>query len=181
MISRRSCLKASALTLAGLFAPLSAFRSLAAQMVEIRMWGSHDGAKVGFDPIGLYIEPGQTVRWILDSNVHTTTAYHPNNGKHSLRIPEAAIPWDSGYLVNPGEHFDVTFTVAGVYDYYCTPHEQAGMVGRIVCGQPGGPGALPFDYFTKDPKAVGWLPVPDAAAQAFPKIEDIVAKKIIRL
>lgn len=145
------------------------------------MWGSHNGDKVGFDPIGLHVESGQTVRWILDSNVHTTTAYHPKNDKHSLRIPEAAIPWDSDYLVNPGDHFDVTFTVDGVYDYYCTPHELAGMVGRIVCGQPTGPGTLPFDYFTKDPKSAGWLPVPDTAAQAFPSIEDIMAKKIIRL
>ncbi|NYT65991.1 hypothetical protein H0A58_08420 [Alcaligenaceae bacterium] len=181
MITRRSCLKAGALGVAGLFVPLTTFRSLAAQVVEVRMWGSHDGAKVGFDPIGLYVEPGQTVRWILDSNVHTTTAYHPKNGKHSLRIPEAATSWDSDYLVNPGEHFDVTLTVEGVYDYYCTPHEQGGMVGRIVCGHPGGPGTLPFDYFTKDPAAKEWLPVPVLAAHAFPKVEDIVTKKIIRL
>jgi hypothetical protein len=28
-----------------------------------------------------------------------------------------------------------------------TPHEMAGMVGRIIVGNPGGPGLLPFDYF----------------------------------
>ena len=30
----------------------------------------------------------------------------------------------------------MTFTVEGVYDYYCVPHEHAGMVGRIVVGTP---------------------------------------------
>ena len=28
------------------------------------------------------------------------------------------------------------FTVTGVYDYFCIPHEEAGMVGRIIVGSP---------------------------------------------
>ena len=34
----------------------------------------------------------------------------------------------------PGEAFEVMLTEPGVYDYYCVPHEHAGMVGRIVVG-----------------------------------------------
>lgn len=181
MISRRACLKAGALGFAASAFPIIGHTADVRKIVEIRMWGSQDGTKVGFDPIGILVEPGQTIRWILDSSVHTTTAYHPNNGKHSLRIPETAVPWDSGYLVNPGEHFDITLTVEGVYDYYCLPHEMAGMVGRIIVGHPKGPGTLPFDYFVKDPKAAQWLPVPVAAANAFPDIVQIMDKKIIRL
>lgn len=180
MISRRTCLKASALSLAGLLVPVSAaYAADTKKMATIRMWGSPDGARVGFDPIGLLIEPGQTVSWVLDSSVHTTTAYHPKNGGHSLRIPEAATPWDSGYLINPNEHFDVTFTIPGVYDYFCMPHEMAGMVGRIVVGKPGGPGTLPFDYFTHDTKTAHWLAVPEAAARAFPSVDEIMKKKLI--
>ncbi|PYO30078.1 MAG: hypothetical protein DMD32_14990, partial [Gemmatimonadetes bacterium] len=84
------------------------------------------GSRVWFDPIGLYVEPGATVRWIVRENVHTTTAYHPRNDHHPLHIPESAVPWDSGFLVHPGDHFDVTLTVSGVYDYYCMPHEAVG-------------------------------------------------------
>ena len=107
--------------------------SAALEVIEMR--SDALGARVWFDPIGLYVEPGTTVRWIVRENVHTTTAYHPHNDSHSLRIPEGAVPWDSGFLVHPGDHFDVTLTVPGVYDYYCTPHEGAGMVGRIVVGK----------------------------------------------
>src|SRR2546426_10507337 len=64
-----------------------------------------------FDPIGLYVEPGATVRWIVRENVHTTTAYHPRNDHHPLRIPESAVPWDSGFLVHPGDYFDITLNV----------------------------------------------------------------------
>ena len=51
-----------------------------------------------FNPIGLRVAPGTTVRWVVEANVHTATAYHPANGGHPLRIPERAEPWDSGYL-----------------------------------------------------------------------------------
>ena len=48
-------------------------------------------------------------------------------------FPTAAKPWNSDYLL-PDETFSVTLTEKGVYDYYCVPHEHAGMVGRIVVG-----------------------------------------------
>ena len=88
-----------------------------------------EGAHVGFDPIGLRVMPGTVVRWVVEGNVHTATAYHPVNGGHPLRIPEQAEPWDSDYLVEPGQAFEVMLTAEGVYDYFCTPHEVAGMVG----------------------------------------------------
>lgn len=163
--------------LAGLALPRPA---LAARVVEIRMRSDPQGADVWFDPIGLWIEPGQTVRWTVVANVHTTTAYHPRNDGHSLRIPEGAEPWDSGFLVNPGDHFEVVLTVEGVYDYYCMPHEAAGMVGRIVVGRPAGPGTLPFDYFRGRAGTENWKPVPEAARKVFPSIDAIMKQEIVR-
>lgn len=151
-----------------------------AGIVKIFMRSDETGADVWFDPVGVYIQPGQTVRWILEENVHTTTAYHPANGNHSLRIPEAAIPWDSGYMVKPGAYFDVSFKIEGVYDYYCIPHEMSGMVGRIIVGKPAGPGTLSFDYFKGRADAVGWLSVPETARKAFPDIEQIMREKVVR-
>ena len=128
-----------------------------------------DGARVGFDPIGLRVVPGTVVRWVVEANVHTATAYHPANGGHPLRIPEQAEPWDSDYLVEPGQTFEVTLTAEGVYDYFCTPHEAAGMVGRIIVGRPGGPGTHPPGK-----------ELPPAARTAFPSIERIMAMGIVR-
>lgn len=112
--------------------------------------------------------------------MHTTTAYHPKNDLHSLRIPERAEPWDSRFLVDPGRHFEVTLTVPGVYDYFCAPHEFAGMVGRIVVGRPTGPGALPFDYFKGQPGTAGWKVVPPAAQDAFPSVSAIIRQRVVR-
>ncbi len=177
MLTRRQFMMAGGLALADLAVP-SSLR--AAGVVEIHMRSDPEGANVWFDPIGVHIMPGQTVRWVLKENVHTSTAYHPQNDLHSLRIPEGARPWDSGFLVNPGDHFDVTLTVEGVYDYFCMPHEAAGMVGRIVVGRPGGPGVQPFDYFKGKPGTEKWKAVPAAAQKVFPSVELIVKQKIVR-
>src|SRR5918993_1633075 len=163
MTSRRNVLIGGGLSMVALAVVPRVARAV--RPVEIRMLSTPRGEEAWFDPIGLRIEPGQTVRWIMASagNPHTTTAYHPGNANRSLRIPETATPWDSGFLVNPRDMFEFTLTDEGVYDYFCLPHEAAGMVGRIVVGRPGGPGTLPFDYFAGRPAAQGWLPVPDAA------------------
>lgn len=107
----------------------------AADEIEIALSGTSTGSHVWFRPRGLLVRPGQAVRWVNrdTGNVHTSTAYHPDNGKPQ-RIPQGAKSWNSDYLM-PNESFVMVFDVPGVYDYYCVPHEQAGMVGRIVVGQ----------------------------------------------
>ncbi|TAU86585.1 hypothetical protein ELI38_29585 (plasmid) [Rhizobium leguminosarum] len=136
------------------------------------MQGRADGSHVWFDPIGVLIKPGQMIRWINQNpgNSHTTTAYHPANFGKPLRIPEAANSWDSDYLL-PDESFSVTFTEHGVYDYYCIPHEHAGMVGRIIVGEAHG------SWMESVAASSG---LPDEALKAFPMVEEIMAKRIVR-
>lgn len=180
--SRRTVLQAGGLLLAGsVLRGAGGMAQAAGQPVEIHMVSDTLGTRVGFDPIGVHVAPHTTVRWVVDANVHTATAYHPANGRHSLRIPPGAKPWDSGYLVNPGDRFEVTLTVEGVYDYFCLPHEAAGMVGRIIVGQPNPPAALPFDYFRGRPDAADWLPVPPEAQAGFPAVADILRLGVVRL
>jgi plastocyanin/uncharacterized membrane protein len=90
-----------------------------------------------FDPVGLHVEPGTTVRFEIASGSHSATAYEE-------RIPTDASPFDSGTMVDGV--FEHTFEEAGTYDYYCRPHQSMGMVGRIVVGEAGGPaeeGSIP--------------------------------------
>ena len=164
--SRRQFLQVGGLAVAGLAAGFPRPR----RTHEVRMWSDAGGAHVGFRPRGLAIAPGDVVRWVVDGpNVHTSTAYHPTNGNAPLRIPAGARPWDSGYLLHPGDRFEVTLTVAGVYDYFCRPHEAVGMVGRIVVGNPGR-----APYFP--PPRPGWRPIPKAALAAFPDVHDILRR-----
>jgi plastocyanin len=166
-LSRRALLTAGGLMLAGrALWPAAPARS--AGVTEIRMASGARGAHVTFDPIGLLVERGTTIRWVLDSGVHTATAYHPANDR-PLRIPGGAEPWDSGYLLEPGVSFEVTLDVEGLYDFFCVPHEAAGMVGRIIVGRPAGPA---LETKGED------LPAP--ARAALPAVEQIIASGVVR-
>jgi plastocyanin len=129
--------------------------------VDIGMAGIANGSHVWFDPIGLHVPLGTTVIWRNQDagNAHTATAY-------PKRIPAGVYPWDSNYLL-PNETYGVLLTEAGVYDYFCRPHEAAGMVGRIVVGTPTG-----APYADAD--------LPDAAARLLPSVEEIIAKGRVR-
>jgi plastocyanin len=139
---------------------------------EIVMQGRADGSKVWFDPVGLRIRPGRTVRWTNRDagNSHTTTAYSPALFDRPLRIPKGAKPWNSDLLL-PGQSFSMLFTVEGVYDYYCIPHEHAGMVGRIVVAAEGSAGFA-------EPSQAGDLPA--IALEAFPSVAAIMAEGAVR-
>lgn len=138
--------------------------------VEIALAGTSNGSSVWFRPRGLLIQPGQTVRWINQDqgNVHTSTAYHPDNGK-ALRIPAGAKSWNSDYLM-PGESFAVTFEAPGVYDYFCIPHEHGGMVARIIVGAAD---AQQAPYADTDAS------LPKAALDQLPSVADILKNHAI--
>lgn len=99
------------------------------------------GGENYFDPIGLFVQQGDTVRWTIESGAHSTTSYTPGNPRDAGQrlIPQGAGSWNSGVLQGSGQSFEYTFDVTGTYDYYCIPHKTLGMVGRVVCGEPGGP------------------------------------------
>ncbi|RYF38701.1 MAG: hypothetical protein EOO27_50375 [Comamonadaceae bacterium] len=155
--------------------------AVAGRTVEVQLLQTPAGLAY-FDPAGIRIAPGDTVRWVQINGFHSITAYHPRNDNHELRIPASAQPWDSDILLaaSPlrGATFERTFMVPGVYDYFCRPHEMAGMVGRIVVGDPGdGPGTKPFGYAP----SANWKPVPEAARKAFPSIAEILRKETVRV
>ncbi|MFB6081759.1 MAG: plastocyanin/azurin family copper-binding protein [Halanaeroarchaeum sp.] len=107
-----------------------------------------DGASYYFDPIGLFVEPGTTVTFRIESGSHTATAYVDGlGGAATTRIPDGGVEFDTGLLSQQGATADVTFETEGTYDYFCIPHKTMGMVGRIVVGSPGGPaeGSMPPD------------------------------------
>jgi plastocyanin len=100
-----------------------------------------------FDPPGLYLQPGDRVIWVmLEDHLadgHSATAYHPQFDKE-LRIPENAEAWSSKLLKQIGDSYEQTFEALGIHDYFCIPHEDSGMVGRIIVKEATGPGTKPL-------------------------------------
>jgi plastocyanin len=95
-----------------------------------------------FEPVGLTVEPGDTVKFQMNTPHHNVNAYHPGLG-YTQRVPDGVPPFSSPVLTG-GDYWLYTFEEEGVYDYMCAPHEVFGMVGRIVVGSATGPGASPI-------------------------------------
>ena len=77
-----------------------------------------------FTPASLSVNVGDTIVWTLGNGSHTTT---------STTIPQGADLWDSPINSNV-QSFTYVITVAGTYDYICSPHVFAGQIVAINTG-----------------------------------------------
>jgi plastocyanin len=93
-----------------------------------------------FDPVERSVDVGQTVIWTNVGAVeHTVTAYEDripgdaeyfaSGGFDGEKTARGAFPNEGG--IADGESYDVTFTTAGTYEYFCIPHESTGMTATI--------------------------------------------------
>ncbi len=93
--------------------------SVSADTYSVKM-GSDKGALV-FEPATITIKSGDTVKWINNKAFPHNIVFKDQpeyNHKKLLQKPKATV--------------ESTFTAAGEYDYYCTPHRGAGMVGKVI-------------------------------------------------
>jgi plastocyanin len=74
--------------------------------------------KVGFKPKSITVAPGTTVRWV-------------NQGKERHTVTSRDGLFDSGPMA-PGSTYSYEFTKPGTYEYFCRPHEKAGMTGTVI-------------------------------------------------
>lgn len=94
-----------------------------------------------FEPGELTVTVGTTVVWEnVGSVAHTVTAsedqlpdgaaYFASGGFESEQAARDAYPSEGG--IPDGESYEHAFETAGTYQYFCIPHESAGMEGTIT-------------------------------------------------
>ncbi|GAQ83122.1 plastocyanin [Klebsormidium nitens] len=101
--------------------------AFSANAANIKMGG--DGGELAFIPSSVNVSAGETITF-------TNNAGFP----HNIVFDEDAVPAgvDAGALshddlVNAkGDVVTITLTKAGEYEYYCEPHQGAGMTGKIT-------------------------------------------------
>lgn len=97
--------------------------------------GSPTAIKFGafhFHKAGLYVEPGDIVKWEFVFPEHMVAAYHPRMGRQQ-RVPENTPSFGSP-VMSQGDFWLYQFNTPGVYDMFCPPHEEYGMAMRVVVG-----------------------------------------------
>jgi plastocyanin len=89
-----------------------------------------------YQPDGITIQAGQTVRFINTSHfTHTVTDRPPPAQKRTGsdlgdQLPEGAEPFDSGDIF-PQQNWEHKFTTRGTYRFHCREHEPDRMSGVI--------------------------------------------------
>ena len=97
------------------------FSLLSSRAATIQVQVGAGGLK--FTPQDVTIHVGDTVQWTWVVSGHSSTSGTPGN-------PDGL--WDSGIL-NQGATFSHTFTSAGSFPYFCTPHGLCcGMIGSVT-------------------------------------------------
>jgi plastocyanin len=97
---------------------------------------------VAFDPVRITVGVGEEVVWEnTSSRGHTVTAYgaaipedaafFASGGYDSETAAREAWQTEIGGRLGTGDVFRHTFEIPGTYEYFCIPHEQAGMVGTV--------------------------------------------------
>lgn len=95
-----------------------------------------------FEPATIKVTPGTTVVWENVGTVgHTVTAYEDDipddatyfasGGFDSEQAARDGYSSNSAGDIPGGESYEHTFEVLGTYEYFCIPHEPAGMIGTI--------------------------------------------------
>jgi len=99
----------------GLLATL--FFAVPAWAVDVTMGA---GGNLIFDPSDITINAGETLHFV--------------NGMlppHNIIVEGRADLSRESLMFNPGESQDIKFADAGDYDFFCGPHQGAGMIGTI--------------------------------------------------
>ncbi|HSH55515.1 MAG TPA: cupredoxin family copper-binding protein [Candidatus Limnocylindrales bacterium] len=89
----------------------SANQEVATKDVEIKGYA--------FTPAAIKVKVGDTVTWTNQDSV-----------EHNVIATKADPAAPNGPLIGKGETYSFTFTKAGTYEYYCSPHPH--MKGTIV-------------------------------------------------
>ena len=87
-----------------------------------------------FDPESLTVSPGTTVTFRWRSDNHNVVPESQPEGANWEGEGESGVFFDAGHT------YSHTFDTEGTYDYVCTPHEAAGMVGSIEVNADAAPG-----------------------------------------
>ena len=83
-----------------------------------------DGAKMVYSQDIARIDVGDTITWLPKSKGHNVEFISKNG------VPEGVDKFKS--KVNKDTEF--TFTIPGIYAYWCTPHKTMGMIGFVIVG-----------------------------------------------
>ena len=83
-----------------------------------------DGAKMVYSEDISRVDVGETITWLPTDKGHNVEFISKNG------VPEGVEKFKS----KVGKDAEFTFTIPGIYAYWCVPHKTMGMIGFVIVG-----------------------------------------------
>lgn len=140
-MTRTSSLLVALLATAPLFAHIARAQGsarAAGHIVVVKMVDRGGSAPYAFEPGKVFVQPGDTLRFLEDAGVVHNVRFkdHPS----AARLGAAGT---GPYLTTKGQTYDLVIDgrfAAGSYTFVCEPHEALGMRGMLTVGTSGSSG-----------------------------------------
>ena len=108
-----------------IFLSLILTKGLLAEVVTVEMLNKLEKRSMVFSQEIVRINPGDTVFWQATDKGHNVQFISKNG------VPEGVEKFKS--KIN--KDVEYTFTIPGIYAYWCVPHKTMGMIGFIIVGE----------------------------------------------
>ncbi|CAL4905117.1 unnamed protein product [Urochloa decumbens] len=101
-----------------------------AAMAKEVLLGADDGG-LAFVPSEFVVKSGEAITFKNNAGFPHNVVF--DDDEVPAGVDAAAISQGDEELLNaPGQTYTVTLTVPGTYGFYCSPHQGAGMVGKVT-------------------------------------------------
>ena len=95
-----------------------------AEDITVEMLDKLDKRKMVFNQEIVRVNPGDTVFWKATDRGHNVEFISKNG------VPDGVEKFKS----KVGKDTEFTFTIPGIYAYWCVPHKTLGMIGFVIVG-----------------------------------------------
>ena len=106
------------------FLTIMFFNVALAEDTTVEMLNKLEKRNMIFSPEIVRVDVGDTVFWKATDPGHNVQFISKNG------VPEGVEKFKS----KVGKDTEYTFTIPGIYAYYCTPHKTMGMIGFVIVG-----------------------------------------------
>ncbi|KAL6995919.1 hypothetical protein U1Q18_006053 [Sarracenia purpurea var. burkii] len=90
-----------------------------------------DGGELVFQPSTFSVAPGEKIVFKNNAGYPHNVVFDEDEVPSGVDASKISMS-DEDLLNAPGETFAVTLTEKGTYTFYCSPHQGAGMVGKVT-------------------------------------------------
>ncbi|KAF9621739.1 hypothetical protein IFM89_027593 [Coptis chinensis] len=100
-----------------------------AMAVEVLLGG--DDGSLAFVPSAISVAPGEKITFKNNAGFPHNVVFVEDEVPEGVDVSKISMP-EEDLLNAPGETYTVSLDAKGTYSFYCSPHQGAGMVGKVT-------------------------------------------------